>query len=300
MDARITKQRLGNLLSYDWLKILAAIAAAVVALCVFFTTVKTRPREGQVYYVYAYTDLNDGADNLYLEDRLFSQSVFSYDILDVTVETFQRTSYGDTVLTARRSAHEGTVMFVTDIDTYNEDGSVKEVSNFKTFVRQNIYGFCNVEKYFSDCEAYLMRFYGANWETAELKRDEAEKCFRDRNMSDKRYRSESKLQAGIEEECARIEKLKKDYLTLMGLFENGTYSLSVCEDESGSEGAYGVNVGGLSGFTGLYYYNDTRGGGTVKTSEAITMLIFDNQNRGADLKFETVSFLCYLAERYAQ
>ena len=30
MDARVTKQRLGNMLSYDWLKILCAIAAAVV------------------------------------------------------------------------------------------------------------------------------------------------------------------------------------------------------------------------------------------------------------------------------
>ena len=32
MDARITKQRLGNLLSYDWLKMLIAIAIAVCVI----------------------------------------------------------------------------------------------------------------------------------------------------------------------------------------------------------------------------------------------------------------------------
>ncbi len=36
MDARITKQRLSNMLSYDWLKILAAIAAAALALALFY------------------------------------------------------------------------------------------------------------------------------------------------------------------------------------------------------------------------------------------------------------------------
>ena len=55
MDAKITKSRLANLLSYDWLKIIAAILAVVFLLIVFFTTIKTRAREEQIYTVYAYS-----------------------------------------------------------------------------------------------------------------------------------------------------------------------------------------------------------------------------------------------------
>ena len=300
MDARITKQRLGNLLSYDWLKIVAAIVAAVLVLCVFFTTVKSRPRDGQIYYVYAYKDLYSGADSTYLGDRLLSQNVFSYEVLKTTVEGFQGNSYGDAALTARRAAGEGTVMFVTDIDTYNDDGSVKDLSTFKSFVKGEESAFLKVDGYFNDCEAYLTRFFGAEWRTGELKKGEAESCFRTRNEKDKRYRSESKLQAGIGDEYQRLEKLRADYITLLELFENGTYSYSVCEDANGVEGKYGINVGNLSGFTSLYYYNDTVNGETVKKSEAVNLLIFNNQSRGADLRFETISFLCYLAERYAQ
>ncbi len=51
MDARISKSRLSNFLSYDWLKILIAVAVAVTAVCVFFSMIKTRARDEQVFSV---------------------------------------------------------------------------------------------------------------------------------------------------------------------------------------------------------------------------------------------------------
>lgn len=300
MDARITKHRLGNLLSYDWLKILAAIAAAVLVLCVFFTTVRTRPRDGQVFYVYAYKDLSSGTDGIYLGDRILSQHVFSYEILSTSVESFQGNSYGDAALTARRAAGEGTVMFVSDNDEYNEDGTIKTLSAFKNFAKSESDVFLDIEKYLADCEAYLMRFYGAEWRTGELNKDEADACFLARNKNDKRYLTEKKLHAGLGDEYARFAKLREDYLELLALLENGTFSLSYSEDEGGKEVAYGIGLGNLSGLSDLYYYTVKRGDETVRTAETVNLMLFDNHNHGADLKFETVSFLCYLAERYAK
>lgn len=49
MDARITKQRLANMLSYDWLKIIGAIALAAVVFCVFFMMIATRATAGQTF-----------------------------------------------------------------------------------------------------------------------------------------------------------------------------------------------------------------------------------------------------------
>ncbi len=93
MDARITKSRLANLLSYDWLKIIAAILAVVLILIVFFTTIKTRARDEQIFTVYAYSTpdsvsegdadmtLYSGADADAFSDRALANGVFSYDVL---------------------------------------------------------------------------------------------------------------------------------------------------------------------------------------------------------------------------
>ena len=53
MDARITKQRLGNLLSYDWLKMLIAIVIAVFLIILLFTMTATRVTNAQTFAVYA-------------------------------------------------------------------------------------------------------------------------------------------------------------------------------------------------------------------------------------------------------
>ena len=43
MDAKITKERLGLLLSYDWIKIACICIAAVAAWLLLFTSTATRP-----------------------------------------------------------------------------------------------------------------------------------------------------------------------------------------------------------------------------------------------------------------
>ena len=64
MDARITKQRLSNLISYDWLKMLVTILVFVLVLVLLFTMTATRPRKDQEFAIYAHTDLQT--------DRAFS------------------------------------------------------------------------------------------------------------------------------------------------------------------------------------------------------------------------------------
>lgn len=54
MDAKITKQRLGLLLSYDWIKILGICAAAVLVWALLFTTMATRATNGQSFEMYLY------------------------------------------------------------------------------------------------------------------------------------------------------------------------------------------------------------------------------------------------------
>ena len=124
MDARITKQRLANMLSYDWLKIIGAIALAAVVFCVFFMMIATRATAGQTFYVYAYSGLAEGAEFSRLGDDLKARNVFAYDILDTGSETFSKNGYGNSVFMARRSTGEGRVMFVDDVRTERDRKSV--------------------------------------------------------------------------------------------------------------------------------------------------------------------------------
>ena len=54
MDAKITKSRLGLLLSYDWIKIIGICVAAVLVWTLLFTTLATRATSGQIFEIYAY------------------------------------------------------------------------------------------------------------------------------------------------------------------------------------------------------------------------------------------------------
>ena len=106
MDAKITKERLGNFLSYDWLKILIAVVAVVFALCVFFTSVQTRPRADQEYELYGYTGLVKGSGASGLESRLLGGGL-SYDILTFTFETFDAfDTYSDTAYAGQSHVRE--------------------------------------------------------------------------------------------------------------------------------------------------------------------------------------------------
>ncbi|MDE5897013.1 MAG: hypothetical protein K2H43_04275, partial [Clostridia bacterium] len=193
MDAKITKQRLGNLLAYDWLKILAAIAAAAVLLSLFFTMVRTRPTEGQKFEVHAYTDVTAGVKFHRLSDELLDKSAFSYDILAVSQEAFTVSgSAAGQVYAARRAAGEGSVLFITDVPEYDDEGKLKQESMLKSLSE----GILSTEKgkgafydvrYYMECSRrYLAEFFGENL-TGELDEEAAKESFFGRNSGDKRF-----------------------------------------------------------------------------------------------------------------
>lgn len=299
MDARITKDRLSNLLAYDWLKIVVAIVAAVCALSVFFTTVRTRPTNAQTFTVFAQTDLSAGEDSVSLATRLKEKNVFSYDILSVGAESFAASSsYGSAIFTARRSAGEGNVMFVSDNPEYGEDGKVtKESELMKLVAGENMGLALDAEKFFAQCRQYLVRFFGEDL-SRPIDEQEAESCFRARNGKDKRYKTETAILEGIEQEKERLVKLLEDYLFVTECFDRGLYTFTKAPDKEDGEYACAVYVGNLKGLKRLYYYSTERDGTAVKTTETVNLILLNNRDETNDLRYESVSFLRYLAETY--
>lgn len=299
MDAKITKQRLGNLLSYDWLKILVSIAVAVVLLTLFFTMVGTRPSRAQTFTVYSHADLMKGSDFSTLESSLEKKEAFSYEILSIEAESFHGNEYAGAAYTARRAAGMGTVYLVPETPKYDDEGKLKEDSSALVGLGGGVAydgenaGGCYDTKYFlEECGKYLARFYT---QSGELNTEAVRNCFLARNGKDKRFRTAAKKEDGIKQEEARIEKLRHDYETVTQAFESGKLSHISYEVEKGTY-SFGISLSKLSKINNLVYYNN----GEANTVTPVALAILYNGESEADLRFETVSFLKYLVEKYGE
>ena len=172
MDAKITKSRLGLLLSYDWIKILAVCAAGILLWILLFTTLATRATGGQTFELYTYMGIRADFDALDDLDTLRARGAFSQDVLDFTTSSLT-SDYGDTILQAHTAAGQGDVMFVADTaDETDEDGNVTGYTGLKRFLSsyfslsfwlgEDNYELSEgytVRSYFASCEEYLGRFF---------------------------------------------------------------------------------------------------------------------------------------------
>ncbi|HIZ02872.1 MAG TPA: hypothetical protein H9727_01145 [Candidatus Borkfalkia avistercoris] len=265
MDAKITKSRLGHMLSYDWIKILAICAAVVVVWILLFTTLAPRATSGQTFeiYVYPYVTLKDSFGSL---SSLREDGAFSGDVLDMSTNNLLEDSK-DTVLGAHFAAGQGDVMFVSsyeyDSGEKDADGNAIMTSDLLQFV--NGYGGncvwlggenehpmgsypenANTQDYLTSCRNYLAKYYaegaieGKGDMTASQDKQAIETDFRARIDGDNRYKRESQIQAGLLEEYARIESLRTAYNNVIGYLEDGTLSVTELdltveseEDENG-------------------------------------------------------------------
>lgn len=286
MDAKITKQRLGNLLSYDWLKILGVIAAAIAVLAMFFTMVRTRPSDEQIFTVYGYL-LNEGT----VGGTTPAQDIFSYEILQTGSETFnEKTAY---IFTVRRSVSEGSVLFVSDL--VRNEGTEEETNDLLSVTGGTAGAVAlDTEEYLNDCKNYLVRFFGEELREEDLDRELVRETFLNRNGKDKRFRTQAKKEEGIVLEEARIKKLRGDYLGVIVALESGKLSHKVVETEEGSS-SIAFHLGGLNRIGRLYYcgeYEDAQ--------SALNLVILNNRNPESDLRYEAVSYLNYLVREYGE
>ena len=309
MDAKITKQRLAVFLSYDWLKILGVVAAAILLLYVLFVMITTRPTIAQVYTVYTYYGLNIGRDSPSLERNLNGK--FSYEILEVEMENFEEGSLGEQALSARRGVLEGDVVLAAGF-TEAQDGITpfeRVCANYTSFIagpQVTLKGFYDIPAFMEETRNYLTRFFDLpqtetdeTFTGGEPIAERVEEAFYGRNGSDKRFKTQAQKEAGVAEERARVLKIREDFTAVEKAFANGDlYTVDYAYTPEGGEEfrfPVGIGLGRLTGLSDLFYYYN---GGSVST-EKLTLLFFDNGYRVEDAKYENWAFLRYLLDRYA-
>ncbi len=332
MDAKITKNRVGHLLSYDWIKILAICAAVVVVWVILFTTIAPRATDGQKFEVYVYTRVSYYTDRFGKLDSLHEKDALSYDVLDYSVNTLLEDS-ASTVLAAHFGAGQGDVMFISgyEYEETDSDGNKTTTSDLKNFL-YSYGGNCvwlgdsadyplgestnpNAQSYLGNCRAYLEKYYPDGL-GGEMDKSAVESDFRARAKGDNRYKRESQIKAGLEKEYVRIERLLEGYNNVMGYLEDGTVSITSVEaqvqsnkDENGDGRVdendvidatlqYSFDLSNVTGLDKLL--TSTRSADGTSTREGVNMIVLNTRLQEEALRYEQITFLDFIVRESAR
>lgn len=265
MDAKITKERISRLLSYDWLKIVGIIVTVIVLWTLVFNLTATRARPSQKFKVFNYH-----VNEMFSEEfetsysNFFRNNGFSYEVIEADKEDLS--GYGEanalSLLDGRLSINDGDAVFVPNtaykvnsLSYEDENGEkVYRFTHLEYYVWRYLQYTTDLDVYFSELETYLNKFYDGDYLTNALNEEKVATEFRARAKAnkDKRYRKEEKILAGIEGDKVRIQKYRdaliefNEYVaeglvqiqkvqvkdTNGELFYEGNYAINICVDES--------------------------------------------------------------------
>ena len=328
MDARITKKRLSQMLSYDWIKIIACIVAGIFLWSLIFTTTAARLNPAQTFTVYAYIGTNPSSGfSSKIASRSYLSGGFSYDVIETnTVDLASAGNQAYTLLEARMGVQEGNAAFVApssyEIDdgkggkisrTYMEDLLFRAYSSVLSFGSAGENAGDAKTSFFTATENFLNLYYTAGYENADsFNAKKAEDIFRNRvkAQKDKRYKTEAKIQEGINDEIARIRGYRENYLAVKGYLEEGIIKLeetTITLSHSGREekvtGYYSINLcpdDRMENLKELICYQDeTTGSYTAKNMRLVLLnLLSGKYSEYGYCLYENYGFIRKIVETY--
>lgn len=268
MDAKITKKRLNIFLSYDWIKIILAAAAAILVWSLVFTTTATRVTQAQNFTIFNYTGTSGTTRFNAYSTTLAEKKVFSYDVLEINATDITTSSeYSSTILQTRLTTGEGDAIFAANIA--NESSSYTDENGetaYYTYLEEFLYSYYYCAEtfgengYLDQMADYLDGYYYGDYAAGKADEAKIEADFRARlkKLNDKRFKKESEIKEGLKLELARLEGYRTNLIDFLGYLEkgyialqettlyfqdtNGTpiekkdyYSINLCPDERMSE-----------------------------------------------------------------
>jgi hypothetical protein len=264
MDAKITKKRLGLMLSYDWFKIALAAVALIVAWVLIFTSTATRLTTAQEFTVLNYTGTTAGSGFTNLKNKT---DWFSYDIQKV-IATDASAAGNDavTIMQTRFATHDGDAVIVADttegmkgvIEYEDAQGQKQTVTptHLQAYLMRYVDYTAKLDGedgYFARMESYLAQYYALPFaENAQPDKQKIETDFRARikKLNDKRYKNETQIKAGVQDEIQRIEMIYQSLFTFYAYLDAGYIALEETTyyqmDKTGKTeavtGVYSINL----------------------------------------------------------
>ena len=263
MDAKITKERISRMLSYDWLKIIGLCVAAIFFWTLVFTVSATRITTAQQFTVINYFGNAGMVNTSFSKDftKAFNDGLFSYEVIDISeVDVGGNAEMGATLMQTRVATEEGDVVFVPDLtdagSEYEINGEKYQDTYLQNLVRNYGWNLENLDRkqagsFFNRLEAFLNEYYG-NYaeENATLNTEKVKQDFLARvaKNKDKRFKTDAQKEKGIRDEIKRVEKYRNALIEFDGYLESGLVQLTATQvrnietGELSESKVYSINI----------------------------------------------------------
>lgn len=336
MDVKITKGRLVNLISYDFLKIILSVLAGIMVWVLLFTTCATRATVGEqfglILYQGVYSGSNDGKDFL-TELKKEEKGGLSYDVLEYT--TMSVTAAGNYsaayMLSLKRATKEGDVIvFAGGNKTVvkDKDGNPIKGDNGEIVMKisDDAQSIVNNESLYSvtDFLTSAHNYLNGNGLVKDGAVDEAAVrnyflTVRMKSASNyrKTFRTETQKEEGVKKEIERITNLYANLQVVEKAINNaktqGEDFLWYADRIIGGEiyksnEPYGIDLNKLNAkkseaekksITELWYTVGEVDGKSEATSEGLVLGVFDYHSDQADLQYEALAVIREVIETYS-
>ena len=286
MDAKITKKRLSQMLSYDWMKIVLVAAAVILVWTLVFTTTATRIIPSQSFGIFNYCGTT--VTTRFSDYPTSTKDIFSYEVIEKSSQdvTTGGEEYALQIMEARLTTDEADVLFAADIEggylQYTVDGETKNTTYLEDFLYRfyrYAYRLDGENGFLAQMKTYLDGYYGGDYHNAEaLNEEKIEADFRARikKNKDKRYKKEAQIAAAVPQEIERIQSYLAAYKQFFAYVANGDIQFVFTEQQLSDtvtlRGVYGINIcpdeTKLSGLKESVYYVDFDGKTTAQNMMA--------------------------------
>ena len=326
MDAKITKQRLNTMLSYDWLKIVGLALAVILLWTIILSSTATNIMASQQFGVishYGNSLLPDSFRTAYA--NAFDDKVFSYEVIETTfTDLTDAGNYAAEYMERDIAIASADLIFIPnagDMNYSEEDEESGQITFTQTYLQSYMNTYITYmaqldgeDGYFHKMENYLLRFYTDVNDPTTLNPETVETAFRARNKQrkDKRYKKDSQFQKGLANELVRIEQYRAAYVEFQSYLAKGYVTLVDVRAESALtgqvwEGKYAVNlcpdVTTMGGLQNLIQYpklsQDEQGNVTFAASaENMCVAFFDLPETHPDFLYEGLLYVNHLVRTY--
>lgn len=308
MDAKITKQRLSRLLSYDWIKIVALCLAAILVWSLVFTMTATKITASQQFTVFNYTYNGGFKDSFYSHyGKIFRDKTFSYEVIETNQQDLATSGEENayTLLEARLGTSEGDVMFIphiddpaTKIEPTEEGGEVTyQYKHTEVFFNGWYYYVADIDKYLASLQQYLNGYY----ENGVLNEQKVIQDFdaRIKRNKDKRFRKAKDIESGRGAEIDRIQKYAAALAQFNGYLQSGLIELVNLEVKAKDgtvirSGNYAVNLcpdkEKMGNLKNIAYYN-VDGDGVKESAENMCVMFFDLKDVEDTFEYESLLYV---------
>ena len=325
MDNRITKKRLSDLLSYEWIFMIIICVVSIVVWELAYAIGSVKLTAGQHFrFYYDYTIYP--SSNTQFKRELASKNTFSYDVLKLSSEAI---SQDYNVLADRLSIQEGDVIFtdVVGLAKYQEAVDKGEIPEERVRAFSLIdtidYKIASLDVMLENAKKYLEdNFFVDGYDVANgygaqnIDDDKVSAVFLSRNGKDNRFRTNEAKNQGIAYEKDRIVKLCENVEFMQAFIDNPANSDAIIRytkhsqnleftknslpnnyqtwvqneiDQGRGNDVYAINLGKLMGGKNISNFMQYKLGDDLND---IVIMAFEFTSYQPHLQYESLSFIC--------